>query len=157
MAAGLPRRIKSAPTKSLRRVAKEAGLKPGVVWKLVREEGWRSLRRKKVPLIPAAGRKTCAARAAGLINALKEGGYLGRILFFLDEKTFVVDPAFNPQNDRYIEFYDSEEEEEDDPVQGPSGGRYMAHSKHPAGAMFLGAVASTGETSPPISGGQCLY
>ena len=26
----------------------------------------------------------------------------------------------------------------------------MARSKHPAGAMFLGAVASTGETSPPI-------
>ena len=37
MAAGLKRRIKSASTKSLRRVAKEAGLKPGVVWKLVRE------------------------------------------------------------------------------------------------------------------------
>ena len=57
VAAGLRLRIKSAPTKSLRRVAKEAGLKPGVVWKLVREEGWRSLRRKKVPLISSAGRK----------------------------------------------------------------------------------------------------
>ena len=50
------KRSKSAHTKSLRRVAKEAGLKPGVVWKLVREEGWRSLRRKKVPLISSAGR-----------------------------------------------------------------------------------------------------
>ena len=77
VAAGLRRRIKAAPTKSLRRVAKEAGLKPGVVWKLVREEGWRSLRRKKVPLISSAGRKTSAARAEGLINALKEGGYPG--------------------------------------------------------------------------------
>ena len=75
------RRIKSAPTKSLRRVAKEASLKPGVVWKLVRDGGWRSLRRKKVPLISSAGRKKRAARAAGLINALKEGGYPGRILF----------------------------------------------------------------------------
>ena len=65
----------------------------------MREEGWRSLRRKKVPLISAAGRKKSAARATGLINALKEGGYPGRILFFSDEKTFVVDPAFNPQND----------------------------------------------------------
>ena len=37
VAAGLKRRIKAAPTKSLRRVAKEAGLKPGVVWKLVRD------------------------------------------------------------------------------------------------------------------------
>ena len=73
VAAGLKRRIKAAPTKSLRRVAKEAGLKPGVVWKLVRDEGSRSLRRKKVPLISSAGRKKRAARAAGLINALKRG------------------------------------------------------------------------------------
>ena len=57
VAAGLRRRIKAALTKSLRRVAKEAGLKPGVVWKLVREEGWRSLRRKKVSLISSVGRK----------------------------------------------------------------------------------------------------
>ena len=60
VAAGLRRRIKAAPTKCLRRVAKEAGLKPGDVWKLVREEGWRSLRRKKVPLISATSRKTRA-------------------------------------------------------------------------------------------------
>ena len=59
------------------------------------------------------GRKKRAVRAAGLINALKEGGYPGRIIFFSDEKTFVVDPAFNPQNDRYIEFYsDSSEGDE---------------------------------------------
>ena len=155
VAAGLRRRIKSAPTKSLRRVAKEAGLKPAVVWKLVRNEGWRSLRRKKVPLISSAGRKKCAARAAGLLNALKEGGNPGRIIFFSDEKTFVVDPAFNPQNDRYIEFYSDSEEDETAGDEAEDGdrrrsGRYMARSKHPAGAMFLGAVASTGETSPPI-------
>ena len=55
VSAGLRRRIKAAPTKPLTRVAKEAGLKPGVVYKLVREEGWRSLRRKKVPLISSEG------------------------------------------------------------------------------------------------------
>ena len=49
VSARLRRRIKAAPTKPLARVAKEAGLKPGVVYKLVKEEGWRSLRRKKVP------------------------------------------------------------------------------------------------------------
>ena len=116
VSAGLRRRIKAAPTKPLTRVAKEAGLKPGVVYKLVREEGWRSLRRKKVPLVSSEGRKTRASRAAGLLNALKEGGYLGRILFFSDEKTFVVDPAFNPRNDRYICFYDdsSDESESED-------------------------------------------
>ena len=101
------------------------------------------------------GRKKRAVRAAGLINALKEGGYPGRILFFSDEKTFVVDPAFNPQNDRFICFYDSEDEDSDkqdeqDEAGDRRRGRYVARSKHPAGAMFLGAVASTGEVSPPI-------
>ena len=67
----------------------------------------------------------------------------------------MVDPALNPQNDRYIEFYsDEEEDEEDEAGDGDrrrrSSGRYVARSKHPARAMFLGAVASTGETSPPI-------
>ena len=58
------------------------------------------------------------------------------------KKTFVVDLAFNPQNDRYICFYEDEDEDEDE----AGDGRYMARSKHPAGSMFLGAVASTGET-----------
>ena len=137
------------------RVAKEAGLKPGVVYKLVKEEGWRSLRRKKVPLISSEGRKKRVLRAQGLLNSLKKGGQAGRIIFFSDEKTFVVDPAFNPQNDRYICFYDDSsegDESEDDAGDRPDrrSGRYVARSKHPAGAMFLGAVASTGETSPPI-------
>ena len=67
VSAGLRRRIKAAPTKPLTRVAKEAGVKPGVVYKLVREEGWRSLRRKKVPLVSFEGCKRRAARAAGCL------------------------------------------------------------------------------------------
>ena len=47
-------------------------------------------------------------------KCLKGRGYPGRIIFFSDKKTFVVDPAFNPQNDRYIEFYESEDEDEDE-------------------------------------------
>ena len=34
-------------------------------------------------------------------------------------------------------------------LNGPTG-KYVPRSKHPAGAMMLGAVASTGEGSPPI-------
>ena len=62
-------------------------------------------------------------------------------MFFSDEKTFVVDPSYNAQNNRWIRF------DLDDPV--PQG-KYLPRSKHPSGAMLLGAVASTGEKSPPI-------
>ena len=59
----------------------------------------------------------------------------------------MVDSTYNPQNDRWIRFQDAGDagDAEEAPV-----GKYLARSKHPASAMFLGAVASTGEASPPI-------
>ena len=58
-----------------------------------------------------------------------------------------ADPTFNPQNDRYIRFETGSDKEKDPEDPRPE---YMPRSKHPASAMFLGAVASTGEVSPPI-------
>ena len=48
---GLKKRIRTAPTKSLRRVAKEAKVPRESVRRVVRKAGWRSLRKVKVPLI----------------------------------------------------------------------------------------------------------
>ena len=64
----IKRRIRAAPTKSLRQVAREAGLPRDTVRKVVRQEGWRLRRRIKVPLISAEGRQTLALRAQGLVN-----------------------------------------------------------------------------------------
>ena len=64
------------------------------------------------------------------------------------KKNFVVDPAFNPQNDRWIRC--TEDEENDLGGSGDPGGKFFARSKHPAEVMFLGVVASTEETSPPV-------
>ena len=136
MAAGLRRRIPVAPTKSLRQVAAESGHGRETVRKFVLDSGWRSLRRKKVPLISKDGRATRAARAAGLIQALKRGGFPGRIVFFSDEKNFVVDPSYNPQNDRYINFYEEESGEDDeedmlaagDAATAATSGKYIARS-----------------------------
>ena len=52
---GLKKRIKAAPTKSLRRVAKEANVSRESVRRVVKEAGWRSLRKVKVPLISKKG------------------------------------------------------------------------------------------------------
>ena len=59
-----------------------------------------------------------------------------------------MDPVYNAQNDRYINFYDDSDEEEK--AGNTPSGRYIARSKHPASAVFLGAVASTGEFYSPI-------
>ena len=55
--AGIKRRVKTAPTKSLRKVAKEAGVNREIVRRVVVEAGRKSLRKVKVPLISAAGRE----------------------------------------------------------------------------------------------------
>ena len=82
---GLKKIIKSAPTKSLRRVARESQIPRELVQQVVQEAGWRSLRKVKVPLISLASQATMEERAQGLINALK-GVPPGRILFFSNEK-----------------------------------------------------------------------
>ena len=119
------------------------------VWWVVKDEGWKLLRRVKVPLISTDGQKKQVERARGLINKLKSAPQ-GRIIFFSDEKNF-VDPVYNAQNDRWICFQDepSAAAAGDNGTGRPSG-KYLARSKHPASAMFLGAVASTGEALPPI-------
>ena len=68
--AAIRRRIRSAPTKSLRRVAKESGINREAVRTVMKQEGWRSLRRVKVPLISAQGRLRRRERALGLLNSL---------------------------------------------------------------------------------------
>ena len=99
--AGVKKRIRAAPTKSLRRVAREAGLHPEIVRKVVKNSGWKSLRRVKVPLISQEGRQKRVDRAQGLLNSLKSSPPR-QIVFFSDEKTFVLDSAYNPQNDRWV-------------------------------------------------------
>ena len=68
--AGLRHRIKAAPTKSLRKVAKEAAVPRELVREVVRESGWRSLRKVKIPLISEEGRRR-RDRLSSLINILK--------------------------------------------------------------------------------------
>ena len=108
--AAIRRRIRSAPTKSLRRVAKESGINREAVRTVMVQEGWRSLRRVKVPLISAQGQLRRRERALGLLNSLKRGGVPGRIIFYSDEKNFVIDPAYNAQNDRWIRFCDHDDD-----------------------------------------------
>ena len=122
--AGLRCKIKAAPTKSLRRVAREANIPRQLVRQTVHDSGWRSLRKVEIPLISKEGRRRLS-RNAGLINKLKSGAP-GRIVFFSDEKTFVVDPSYNAQNDRWIRF------DRDDPA--PQG-KYLPRSKKIRGGL----------------------
>ena len=118
----IEKKIRANPNKSLTAMGDEVGVNRKNVSRLVKEIGGKSLRRIKVPLISAEGRERRASRALGLLNDMKSARPR-RIVFFSDEKNFVVDPVFNPQNDRYVRLVD------------PNGGmgdagRYMPRSKH---------------------------
>ena len=79
---GLKKQIKAAPTKSLRRVAKEANVPRELVWQVVRDTWWRSLRKVKVPLISAEGRTMRVERSRSLINIPQGfGAWTNYVLF----------------------------------------------------------------------------
>ena len=125
---------------------------------MVVEAGWKSLHRVKVPLISAEGCERRASHDAGLINALKLLPP-NQIIFFSDEKNFVINPVNNPQNDRWIRFGGGGGGKVGKGGgKGDDAGKFIGRSMHPATAMFLGAVASTRETSMPIwfKSGFCL-
>ena len=100
--------------------------------------------RKLPPLLSEKNIKARLKRCRSLVNHLKHA-HSGRIIFFSDEKNFCVDPGRKTRNDRYIRLEGSEVDED-----VPTAAKFITNTKHPTSLMFLGAVASTGEASPPI-------
>ena len=149
--AAVRRRIKTNPNKSITKIAEEVGMHRSTASRLIKKDGGQSLRRKKCPLFSEAARHRRLERSRGLLNDLKSAPR-DRIVFFCDEKNFVVDPTFNPQNDRFIRIgpaCGAPNEGEGDAEEGPRP-QYMPRSKKPASLMFLGIIASTGEVCQPI-------
>ena len=148
------RRVKKNPTRSIAAIARETGLTRSTASRIVKSAGGQSLRRKKCPLLSASARERRLEHCIALLNDLKSA-VPQRIIFFSDEKNFVVDPCFNPQNDQYIRIGGpvrrdpQAEDQAGDADEGPRP-EYLPRTKKPASLMFLGVVASTGEVCPPI-------
>ena len=154
-------RVKKNPNKSLTTIGEEVGVSRFTVKRVVKAAGGRSVRRRKIPLVSASGRRRRKKLAKGLLNNMKSAPP-GRIIFFSDEKNFVVDPAFNPQNDRVVRFGTAAEADKaaaaaaENSSQGSDTAGdsirpdVMPRSKNPASLMFFGVIASTGEVGPPV-------
>ena len=144
--AAVLRAVRRNPTRSMASIATSLGKSPTTVRRIVRLAGYKSLRKRKVQLLSARTRNRRLERSKGLLSNLKSAP-AGRILFFSDEKTFSVDPYRNRQNDRWIRLGGPDSAVS---AEVQSGDRYHTTTKHPAAAMFLGVVASTGEVGPKI-------
>ena len=142
-AASVIRSVRANPNRSIRKLAITSGRSRSTVQRIIKDAGFKSLRKQRIPLLSAKARQMRKERGQVLISDLKSAPP-NRIVFFSDEKTFVVDPYHNRQNDRWIRL---------NPAAGAgdqSSDRYVTATKHPAAAMFLGVVASTGEVGPKI-------
>ena len=95
--AGLTRSIKAKPNVSLRKHAKRLNVSHTAINSLVKEEGFKSYRRQRQPLLTSAMKERRLDRCKMVINMLKKGGK--PIVIFSDEKNFVVDAKSNCQND----------------------------------------------------------
>ena len=106
------------------------------VSRAVKSKGGKSLKRRKRPLLTSTMVKK-QERCTHLLSDLKSHG--NRVIIFLDEKTFTMDPVINKLNNRVLSF-----------GQDISGVRYASTIKHPASAMMLGVVASNKENMPSV-------
>eukprot|EP00096_Caligus_rogercresseyi_P005723 TRINITY_DN21716_c0_g1_i1.p1 TRINITY_DN21716_c0_g1~~TRINITY_DN21716_c0_g1_i1.p1 ORF type:complete len:135 (+),score=10.95 TRINITY_DN21716_c0_g1_i1:211-615(+) len=118
----------------MRAHAKDLGVDESTVRRAVKECGGKSLVMLERPLMTPKIKVTHLQRCKGLINDLKSAT-AGRIIIFSDEKTWTVDPVRNKRNDRFVAFEDVNEDL-----------RTITTTKHPASAMSLGFVASSGDT-----------
>ena len=144
--AAILRKVRKDPKRPLRQIAAELQTTHTAVNSVVKEAGFRSLRRVKIPLLSARHREMRLDHCTKLINNLKSGA-AGRIVFFSDEKTFTVEPYVNRQNDRWVQLGGPQAAAE---AGDQAANCYVMTTKHPAAAMLLGVVASTGEMGPPI-------
>ena len=64
---------------------------------------------------------------------------IGKVIFFSDEKTFMVDPVVNKQNERVVSF-----------GKDISEVRYLSRIKHQTSVMMLGVVVLNGEKMSPV-------
>ena len=129
----------------MRAHAKDLGISLNSVQCAVRNDlNGQSVMRKWVPLLSEKNITARLKRCRSLVNHLKHA-QSGRIIFFSDEKNFCVDPVRKSRNDRYIRMEGSEVDED-----VSTAAKFITKTKHPASLMCLGAMASTGEASPPI-------
>ena len=90
--------FKNNPTLKMTELAKKKKISVPTMSRAVKNEGGKSPRRIKRPLLNQATQQKCYERCGSLLNDLKHHG--NRIIIFFNEKTFTVDSVINKQTDR---------------------------------------------------------
>jgi hypothetical protein len=128
--------VKKAPTVSIQAHAKKLRIAKSTCRNGLKLLGKRSLVRPPAPLLMDRLKTLRLERSKKLLSRLKKMPKL-TVKIFSDKKMFTVDQVYNRRNDRVI-------------VNMGDSGTPVNKTKHPAGVMVLGIVASDGKKCPPI-------
>ncbi len=117
-------------------LACDIGISKSTVFRHVREAGKVYLYCQEKPLLSVDLMDKWLNRAHFLLNELKHGRAVGRVIISSDEKTFTVDPVHNCQNDRLVSFQDNRDLVDEL--------RTISKTKHPTSMMMLDVITSNG-------------
>lgn len=136
----IKRKISSNPVRSMRKMAKEAGMSDRTMRRIIKEDcGAKSRARKKTQMITQRIRNLRVERCKKILNFLKRKN---PVILFTDESMFTVDPVSNSRTDRYISSL---------PVKDIADEyKNVSLTKHPASVMVFGLVASDGRKMDPV-------
>jgi transposase len=128
--------VEADPTLSIRKQAKKLKVSDYTVRKGLKMLGKKSIVRPPAPLLTERLKKLRFERSKRLLNILKKDA-ASTVRIFSDKKVFTVDQVYNRRNDRII-------------VNQGTPATPVITTKHPAGCMVLGIVASDGQKCPAI-------
>jgi hypothetical protein len=129
--------VEADPTLSIRKHAKKLKVADSTVRKGLKMLGKKSLVRPPAPLLTDRLKQLRLERCKKLLNILKKSEPVPTVKIFSDKKIFTVDQVYNRRNDRII-------------VDQGIPSTPVNTTKHPAGVMVLGVVASDGNKCPAI-------
>ena len=134
----LQKKINKNPGLPMRRLAEEIGVDERTVRRYTNIHiRYKSYKMRRGQFMSAKIKATRFEKAKKMVNKLKN---LGRkntnLIFFSDEKNFIIDQKVNRQNDRWLC---------DDPKKVP----VVMSSKFPASVMVLGVMSNEGDIMPP--------
>ena len=133
-------KIARNPVRSIRKLAVEANISERSMRRVIKDDLHASSRaRVKRHLITKRVKELRVSRSKRLLSVLKKGKI---IILFSDEKLFSIDAVSNSRTDRFI----SAKKLEDVPEKV----KFSFQTKHPAGVMIFGLMASNGLKMPPV-------
>lgn len=134
-------KIQRNPRRSIRKLAAEHNVSGRTMERLIKDDLQMSSRAVVSKQFLSEKQKQERLRRCRQILNWKKS-HPGHVFIFSDEKTFTVDETVNRRNTRYISSVDN--------ANVDSGVRISPKTKHPAGVMVLGLVASDGQKCPLI-------